>query len=114
MKKNKLEYVEVVENKLLSEEPLDTLVRVPFYQLLELGMEKFLQNLSVLAIGMEDSGQFKINDIAIHLVGAVNQEVIFNVKGTLQKFKTETKKLPKIQEQKEVKKAPKKNKKTKK
>jgi hypothetical protein len=97
--KKSLEFVEVVDNKLVGEEPLETLVRIPFHQLLGLDFDKFLQHITVLAIGSEDSGNFKIDDLKIQLAGAVDSDVVFCVKGILRKFQVQTKKLPKLQKQ---------------
>jgi len=103
-RRKKVEFVEVVENKLIGEEPLDTLVRLPFIQLVGMGMEAFLQNLSVLAIGAADQGQFKINNMVVQLAGIVNEDILFNVKGILQTFNTEKKSLAKVEPKKSKKK----------
>ncbi len=104
-KPGEVDYVEVLENILISEEPLDTLVRLPFGQLINVGLDKLLQNLSVLAIGTDDDGQFKIDKLGVELAGVVDQDIVFRVTGTLQKYKVEHKKLPAIKKSKKKKKA---------
>lgn len=92
-----LNYVEVVDTKLDTTEKIDTLVRIPFIQLISLGMESFMQHISILAIGREETpGQFKLNNIEIQLAGTVSEDLIFNVRGVLEKYNVETKRLPKI------------------
>lgn len=85
-KESGVETVNVIQSKLLSEEPLNTLVRVPFEQIVGLGMDKLLQNLSVLAIGPQDSGNFKIDKLIVQLAGTIEEDVVFRVKGNLQKY----------------------------
>lgn len=79
---------QLVTTKLISEEPLDTMVRLPFSQLIGISLEKFLQNLSVLAIGPHDSGNFKIEPMNVVLAGIINEDIVFNINGTLKTYET--------------------------
>ena len=94
--KTAVDYVEVVDTKLINSEKLDTLVRIPFGQLIGFTMEAFMQRITLLAIGKDDPGQFKLNNIQIQLAGVVNEDVVFNIKADLEKYKVEKKRLPKV------------------
>lgn len=102
MKKIKTEYVEVVDTKILSEENLDTLVRFDFRELLNIKLEQLLQRITVLAIGKDDDGQFKIENLNIKLAGIVSNDIIFSVSGIIKKYEVQKKKLPKIPTNKKV------------
>ena len=107
--KKDLEYVEVVETTPEGDaEELDTLVRLPFHQLLGASLPTLIQNLTVLAVGNDDEGQFKLESIVVTLAGTVQEDIVFRVQGKLLKFKSVTKKLPKVVKSKKVKRGKKK------
>lgn len=85
-KEEKKSKLEVITHKLVSEEKLETLVRLPFQELIGLGFESFLQNITVLAIGKDDTGNFKLENIVVRLAGVINEDIVFFVAGDLKKY----------------------------